>query len=278
MKHFKITIILLFSLKVISFADTVVPYYGITEYSNSVKDEATNYGLYYSSQSTKILYDYQDVKYLSDSNISDFSQTNIAFQYNFNASNSTNFYTTLNYINSSNNEYDGSYVVLLGMKEKFSSFDLGLNYSYSNYNNTLVKTVQQLSPSLSFSYGDHKSFMGNYHVKVFLDLIYPNANSNINGISSSYSPYGLSLTQSKGRFQNSIKYYTGEHMFAVRNDGMSVQNFEEIYTGSFSLSCKYNFSQDTSMQLSYIVKDFFDYGATSEAEVTSTILFLYYKF
>jgi len=284
MKYFNLSIIFLLSLRAVSFADTFVPYYGFTEYSDSLKDESKNYGLYYSSENTKMLIDYQDVTYTQDNNISSdintsgFSQTNIAFQYNFNSSDSTSFHTTINYINSSNNEYDGAYIATVGVKEKFNSFDLGLNYSYSKYDNTLVSTVQQFSPSLSFSFGDYKSLMGNYNVKILSDLIYPSTNTNINGLSSNYSSYGISLTQNKGNFQNSIQYYSGDHIFAVRDDGMSVQNFEDIYKNSLSLSCKYNFSKTTSMQISHIRKDFVEYGSTSEMKLANTILFLYYNF
>lgn len=252
---------------------TLAPFYGSTTFSNSDKDKSTNYGLYYKLGGLKSVVEYQDVKYLPESNTTNFTQTNMALTYDF----TSNLYAGIHYINSSNKQYDKSYSALLGLKKKIESLTIGLNYSYSDYDkNNIIKTVQQFTPYIGFSYGDYKSMMGTYYIKISTDLIYTDTNAT--DIPSEYSTYGISITQNKGSFQNSLQYFNGEHMFAVRDNGLTMQNFEEIYKNSLSISSKYIFSKATSLQLSYIQKDFRTYGDQTKSDLESILLFIYFKF
>ena len=258
------------------------PFYGSSTYKNATKDKATNYGFYFKNGNFKSVIEYQDVKYSpdnNDSNItnpSNFTQTNLSLAYKFNIAKNTDLLTSLQYINSSNKNYDGLYSVLLGIKKKFNNFSLGLNYSYSDYSNTTIKTVQQATPYIGFRFGDYKSLMGTYYIKIMNNFIMPDAK--VQSISSDYSTFGISLTQNKGDFQNFVQYWSGDSIFAIRDNGLSIQNFEEIYEKALSISSKYSFSSTTSVQLSYIEKDFSDYSSSSTSTLTNTILFLYFKF
>ena len=276
----KFTFISILLLTFTSFANAkmnIAPFYGVIDYANASKDKGSNYGIYLNNQDFQAVLEYQDIKFIpdinsTDTNNTDFTQTNLALSYMFN----DYIYGSLNYINSSNKQYDGAYTALIGLNKKFDSFNLGLDYSYSDYGNTIVDTVNQLTPYVSFSFGDYNSLMGHYYTKITYDYILPDANDN--NLSSEYTSFGISLTQNKGDFQNSIRYYFGDHIFSVRDRGLSVQNFEEIYEDSLSLSSKYNINSSISVQLSYIQRNYKEYGESSKSKLNNTLLFLYFKF
>ncbi len=252
----------------------VIPFYGSKSYTDAKKDSSTGYGLYYHSQTIKAVLEYKDIEYKADANLTNFTQTNVAFGYNYELSNTLDLYGALNYISSSEDSYNGAYALLVGVKKRYNSFMLGLNYSLSSYSDNIVDKVEQITPYVAFSYGDYKSMMGNYYIKITGDYIYLDEAT----LSSDYMVLGLSLTQNKGSFQNSLSYYGGDHIFALRNDGMNMQNLLEIYESSLSLSSKYSFSDTTALQLSYIRKDFTEYGETSKSRSANIIAFLHYKF
>jgi len=255
---------------------TFTPFYGSTTFSNSEKKEAKNYGVYYKGENFKTVVEKQAIKYNNDSNSSNFTQTNYSVQYNIDIENDIDVYTTLNYIQSSNTKYSGIYSVLLGSKKKFDSFTFGLNLSYSDYNNVSVKSVKQISPYIGFSFGDYNSLMGNFYTKIIYDTI--SLDSNLLGLKKDYSTYSVSLTHSKRNFQNFVGYWFKDHLFALRDDGLTIQNFEEIYENALSISSKYNFSPFTSLQISFIQKDFHVIGQQTKSKLKNTMLFLYSKF
>lgn len=275
MKFLNSIITILITLTVSVHADSyIIPFYGATNYTDSKKDSSTNYGLYYQSQNFKAMVERKDIEFRSDNNLTNFTQTNMALGYNYELSNTLDLYAALHYISSSRNSFDGAYALLIGAKKQFNSFLLGLNYSYSYYDQNIVDTVGQVTPYIGFSYGDYKSLMGSYYIKITGDYIYLDEKT----LSSDYIVAGISITQNKGSFQNSISYFGGDHIFALRNDGMSMQNLLEIYDSSISISSKYNFSDTTALQLSFIRKDFIEYKETAKSKSESTLVFLYYKF
>ncbi len=280
MKYLNLIIAILITTTLSAKADSyAVPFYGMTDYTDSKKDSSTGYGLYYQSKNIKALIHYKDFETIKDTNttsnsLKSFSQTNIAFGYNYEISKTIDLYTAINYINSSNNSYDGAYAILLGVKKQFNSFLLGLNYSHSYYNQNIVDNVEQISPYIAFSFGDYKSLMGSYYMKIMYDYIYLDEAT----LAPDYSVVGLNLIQNKGSFQNSFSYYGGDHIFALKNSGMSMQNLQHIYDRSLSLSSKYSFSDTTAIQVSFIRKDFVEYQETSKSKSQNITLFLHYKF
>jgi len=248
------------------------PFVGSTTYDNAIKEKTQNYGIYYTGKKDfKFLIEYSDTK-----SAKNFNQTNIALSDRFNINDSLDIQMALNYINSSSKEYDGIYSIVLGTKKELSHFNLGLDLAYSVYNNSVLKSVTQISPHLSFNYGNYKSLMGLYTLKLNYDSIRPD--SKVNSLSSEYSTFGFTLTQFKAKFQNSLQYWFNDHIFAVRDQGMNVQNHEDIYENALSISSKYNLSPTTSVQLYFIKKDYHQYAQTNTSHLKSFLLFGYFKF
>jgi hypothetical protein len=182
------------------------------------------------------------------------------------------------YISSSNSEFDGIYSMLIGINKEFNSFTLGADYSYTVYSNNFLDTTQQISPHVAFSFGDYKSLMGTYHINLVYDYI--STDAKVQSIKSDYSASSISITQTKGSFQNFFKYLYGDNIFLVSSAGLSIQNFHEVVQDSLSFSSKYNFSPYTSIRLSFIRKNYKDLGINSNLDSKSEniLAFLYYKF
>lgn len=261
------------------------PFYAKTSYTDGFKDKSSNYGFYFQNNKFRTVVEYHDVVYKNDINTSidnnataivdDFTQTNLSMAYEYDLS-SFSMPLAIQYIKSSNTDYDGIYSALIGVKKEFRSFTLGANYSYSDYSNTIVENVQQISPYLIFSFGDYKSLMGTYRMKILFDSI--NVDSNSPWLKSNYGSYTFSLNHMKGRFQNFVQYIVGDNIFAVRGNGLSIQNFEEIYEDAYSISSKYNFTKTSSLQLSYTLKNYSDYGLNKASELRTVSAFLYFNF
>lgn len=272
---FSILLVLLYT-NICAKENTLSPFIGSTNYYTSDKDKAYNLGIYFKSKDIKAVLENKKTIYSSDSNLSDFSQLSFAAKYDFYNKNDLNAYTTINLIHSSNSEYNGISSILVGLNKELRIFTLGTNLSYSHYSNTYVKSVIQVSPYIGFSFGDYKSLMGNFYTKIIFDSISPD--SNVGGIKKDYSTYALSITHNKNNFQTLFEYWFKDHIFALHDDGLTIQNYEEVYENSLSLSVLYKFSYNMSFQLSYIKKDYRDYDEQSKSKLKNYMMFLYYKF
>jgi hypothetical protein len=261
------------------------PFYSTTSYTDALKDKSSSYGVYFQSGKFKLASELKDVTFKSDNNVSDanlsydlkdFTQTNFAMAYSFEYDSKLEIPLSFQYISSSNAQYDGIYSILTGVKKAYESFTLGAEYSYSSYGNDLLNSVQQISPYVIFTYGEYNSLMGKYQVKLSYDSISPDAKAS--GISSRYSASSIAITQLKGDFQNYFRYIGGKHIFAVRSGGLSIQNFEEIYDNVLIFSSRYNFSDSTALQLSYLKKTYTELGRDTDAKLDNILAFFYFKF
>jgi hypothetical protein len=278
MQIFKSTILfLLFLSQNLLAQDSVIaPFYGSTTHTNAKASKSSNYGLYFQGTKFKSVLEFQEMKYNADSNLSDFKQTNIAMSYSYYYSDTVEIPYSLQYISSSNSEFSGVYSLFVGIKKELNSFNLGSNFSYSSYGNSFLDTAQQITPYISFSFGDYKSLMGTYNLNIAHDYVSVEPKSQI--IKDSYGASSLSITQNKGSFQNFFKYLLGDSMFAVGHQGLSIQNFHEVIQESFSFSSKYTYSPSTSLQLSFVRKNYEDLGVNPLARSENILAFLYYKF
>jgi len=248
-----ILLLLFIFTNLIALDITLVPYTAKDSYTNSSNKSSKINGFYtkFKEPNYSIELDYETMSLESNSTTT--KQTDYTLAYAYFIKNNYKIKTLYHQI--SNNAKTNSKVkaYLLGVEfYKKSIFNLGINLSYSSYDETsLAKEVYQTSPYFKISFGDYKSTMGKYVLKLDANGLYPKAQDTNTTSIKNNSSFGISLQQFKGDFSNMFSYYKGEEIFAVKDNGFSINNLNQLYTSGFSLSTRYRIYDDMGIKLLY---------------------------
>jgi len=258
----KIVLFVLFTLSI--FADskiTVVPYVGFGSYSSDVTKDDVLIGLYSimkeKGYTVEFALESKNQNYTDGSKL---NQVNIVASYKTYIENNVKINGLLHYI-SNNAPSNGGIIALIDANKAFKKkFTLGLQVAYSIYNaNTLAKNMLQIKPSIKFKYGNEGSKWGTITPR--LSFYYLDPGSSSAGLADNYFSYDFALTHVKGNFISSASIWFGEQLYAVRDNGFTVYNLNELHTSGFLLSSRYQAAKDIGVKLSYTSEDYNTYTA-----------------
>lgn len=259
------SIILFLLIGVSIFADskvTIVPYIGFGSYDSDISDSDNLVGLYSiikdADHSIELSIESKNLDYNDKSKL---NQINLAGSYKKFLDKTTKFNTLLHYI-SNNGTSDKTFIALVGADKKYQNkLVLGLQVAYSIYNSdTLTKEIIQIKPSLKFNYGRADSKWGIIRPKISFYYIEPISQNAT--LESSYFSTELGLTHAKGSFISSISIWFGEQLYAVRDNGFTIYNLNELHTKGFILSSRYRVDNDLGVKLSYSSEDYKTYDSS----------------
>ena len=248
-----ILLLLFIFTNLIALDITLVPYTAKDSYTNSSNKSSKINGFYtkFKEPSYSIELDYETMNLESNSTTTKQTDYTLAYSYFI----KYNYKIKTLYHQLSNNAKTNSSVkaYLLGAEfYKKSIFNLGINLSYSSYDETsLTKEVYQASPYFKINFGDYKSTMGKYVLKLDANGFYPKAQDTNSSSIKNHSSFGISIHQFKGDFSNMFSYYKGEEILAVKDNGFSINNLNQLYTSGFSLSTRYSIYNGMGIKLLY---------------------------
>ncbi|MCF6331383.1 MAG: hypothetical protein L3I99_07560 [Sulfurimonas sp.] len=277
MKKFIILLIsLLTSLNLFAAQPTLIPFIGSASYEDKNKEADFQFGIYANIKSEQnnrntyeLAYEHKNTTYSTTQ--SDTSQNDFTFLYTFDASATLKFRGAIHYILSSLKKHNNTLIALAGIEKHKNKTIYGINISQSKYNdNSLTNYIHQLSPYFGIFFGEKNSIMGNFYARINYDTIYPNGKNQI--LKDVYSSFTISFTQNKGKMENTFRYWTGEQLYAVRNNGLTVYNLDDIHSGGFLISTKYKFSKNYIGQFSYISEDYKSYGTNTNSNMNRFLL------
>jgi len=273
-----ITLFLLIFTNLVALETTLVPYMEQANYTNSYKNSSTINGLYTKFKEPEYIIELDYETMSLENNITTIKQTDYTLSYSYFLRDNYQLKTTYHQMSNDANLSSSAKVYLLGVKYfKRNSFNLGLDISYSSYDKTALATeIYQLTPSLAINFGDYKSTMGKYIVKVETNIIYPKSIDTNNTNVKDCASYTISLTQFKGDFINKVSFYTGEEIFAVKDNGFSINNYNELYTSGYALSTRYSIYEDLGIFLSYKRDNFTEIETNNKSKIQRYLLLLDY--
>lgn len=251
----------------------IVPFVGFGTYLNSSKESDLQIGVYANIVKEKNIYElaYEHKNTAYSTTQSNTSQHDFTFLYTYEETSSLKFRGAIHHILSSLKKDNNIFIALLGIEKQNKKMLYGMNISLSKYNNdSLANYTHQLSPYFGINFGKTNSFMSDIFAKISYDAIYPNGANQV--LDEVYRSLTLSLTQNKGKFTNTLRYWVGEQLYAVRNDGLTVYNLSDIHNGGFLFSTKYKFSKKYVGEFSYINEDFKTYGSNAKSSMNKFLL------
>ena len=272
-KNIIIALFLLVSVNLFAKQTLLVPVIGFSTYSNSSKKSELQIGIYTNiikeDSIYEIAYEHKNTTYSTTQ--SDTNQNDFTFLYTYKKSSSLKYRGAIHYIFSSIKKDNNSFITLLGIEKANKKIVYGINASLSQYtNDSLTNYAYQLNPYFGIYYGEVNSFMGNFFTKISYDSIYlDGSNQNLDEV---YKSFTINITQNKGKFINTLRYWTGEQLYAVKDNALTVYNLSDVYSGGFLLSTKYKFSKKYIVQLSYINEDFKTYGTDTESSINKYLI------
>lgn len=274
------------------------PYIAFTDYNGSIKKESYEFGLY--SQMKKgantfdIIVGFKNISYQnSDSNSTDVNATDsnstvsipsestkeikVSLLSTYKIEDDLKLKTSFNYILSTEEVYDQVMSVLVGLEKNSSIFKYGANISIIKLNSeSLTDYTQQISPYFGFYFGHINSTMGHFYTKIQYNAQH---NYSINGdINSNYKSHSFSITHFKNKFETNFQLLFGESVYALRNNGLTIDNLGDTHKSGIILSTKYDLSDLGAIKFSYVKKDYISMGDTTETELKRYMLSIYFNF
>ena len=213
-----------------------------------------------------------ELKYLKYTSGEELTQINLATSYKKYLLKNLKLNTLLHYI-SNNIASNGATIALVGLDYiSENDFTLGIESAYSSYgSNSLADKILQIKPSASFAYGHKNSDWGVIYPGISMYYIKPySQNTSLN---NSYFSTELDLTHKKGSFTTKLQYWFGEQLYAVRDDGFTIYNLNEVHNSGTALSMHYKVDNSLGIKTSYISEYYTRIGSTSE-EYMDRLLFV----
>jgi len=272
---FLLTFTSLFALDI-----TLVPYMEKSSYKNNYKHSSSVNGFYtkFSTKQYSLELNYENTSLDYNSTLTNYTQTDYTFSYSLYLSKNYRLKTAYHNMSGDSKQNISAKVYSLGLQYlKKRSFDLGVDLTYSDYSKSeSVNDVYQTNTYARVTFGDYKSLMGKYIVKLDVSFIHPKSLDSNSTLSSSYTSYGLSLKQFKGDFINSIGTWGGEQIYAVKDNGFSIYSLNELYNSSYYISSRYAVSENMGITFSYKVEKFNDLDTLKDDSVRRYLLSLDY--
>ncbi|MEA2100641.1 MAG: hypothetical protein U9P72_10990 [Campylobacterota bacterium] len=266
-----ITFLLLTLTNLIALDITLIPYMAHTSYQDSSKQNSSINGFYTNfkepSYSVELNYENKSLDY--NSSDKKLKQTDYTVAYSYLIDDNYRLKTAYHQLSSNAEKSSKAKIYFAGLQYfKKNRFDLGVDISYSSYDKTALATdIYQAKPYFGITFGDYKSTMGKYVVKINTNLFYPKGGDSNSTYVNNSSSYSISIKQFKGDFHNMISAYKGEELFAVKDNGFSVNNQNELYTTGYTISTRYTIDEDMGLKLSYTNEIFRDIDIEIESKL-----------
>ena len=275
MKKSLILIVLLFNVLLVAKAKIMlVPYQSSSTYNNTPsgdtnaseplsKDHKTT-GLYYlfkdTTYSIELAVEKKSLNY-SNENI---SQTNFVSSYKTYLYKNVKLNTLFNYASKSRSQSNTIKVPLIGLTYiTHSNLNIGLETAYSIYDSkALSSNVLQLKPSIGFAYGHKDSAWGMLFPKVSLYYIMPM--SSTSSLEKNYISTEFQLIHRNGLFISKVSYWAGKQFYAIRDNGFTIYDLNEIHTSGSSISTRYKYNKMLGLKASYSTEYYKTFGTTKE--------------
>lgn len=266
MKNLSLLFIVLFATSLVAQSKIIfVPYLSNASYGssspadlnatniNNQKDSITgiyslfdesHYSFEFAIESKKLSYTQQNQTHI-------LNQTNYIASYKSSLKNNLKLNTLIHYIGSSFSQDNGMIASLLGLNYLSArKVNLGVEVAYSIYNSKKsAPKVLQIKPYLSYPYGRKDSAWGMIFPKISFYYIKPTS-SNI-PLQESYFSTEFKLIHLKNNFTSSLSYWAGKQLYALRDNGFTLYNLDNIHESGLSLSSRYRWSQTIGIKASY---------------------------
>ncbi len=179
------------------------------------------------------------------------NQTNYIASYKSYLKNNLRLNTVIHYIKSSFSQDNGMIASVIGLNYvSGKKVNLGVEMAYSIYNaNKKAPKVFQTKAYLSYPYGRKDSAWGMIFPKITFYYIKP-LSSNI-PLKDSYFSTEFKLIHLKNHFTSAISYWAGKQVYAIRDDGFTLYNLDNIHESGFSVSSRYTWSEAIGFKTSY---------------------------
>jgi len=275
MKKIVLSIALLGSLAMAQTNYTFIPSGKVSTYSGDTdKDYATSAGIYFSgyenSYETIIGAEGKRVVYKNESLNDDISQTDITGMLKLNVIDNFNAKIGIHHIVSTDDLTDGGNTFIGGIKLNSNSLNLGLNVYYTNYDNLVNLDITQLSPEVGFNFGNN-SF------KIKGDFINIENNDKV-GLKDSYSSTEVTFKNQTGIFGTTLSGWLGKRIFAVSNNGFTVNNISDKEKGGVYISENIHLDNISSLEIGYSYTKLEGIKSGDDASKNSVNIAYIYKF
>jgi hypothetical protein len=228
----------------------VIPYGGVAKYSgNSDKDYASSIGLYISGSEKpyKTIVNIEGKKITYDNptnNKDDISQTDIGAIFKYEAIDNLHLKIGVHHIISTDDLTDGGNILIGGISFEAPNFAIvGLDLYSTKYKDFTTFDINQFSPKVGFNFENNS-------VELRGDFINISNNEKLN-LNSSYSSAELTIKNKTGIWTTTLSGWGGKRIFAVYNDGLSVNNIPEEERGGVSISEKIDLNNFSSLKFGY---------------------------
>ena len=132
----------------------------------------------------------------------------------------------MHYVDSSDITTDKTKTYILGVSRyELYKNDYGINLYYSSYGESSPSyNVTQISPFYGINFGDYKSLLGSFYLKVTANYINLGDKPNF----SSKKSFTLALNNYNGKLTTTIEGTIGKEVNAVKNGGFTLYNNSNI--------------------------------------------------
>ena len=248
MKKIVLSIALLGSLAMAQTNYTFIPYGEVSTYSGDTdKDYGTSAGIYFSGQEnsyeTIIGVEGKRVVYKNESLNDDISQTDITGMLKLNVIDNFNAKIGIHHIVSTDDLTDGGNTFIGGINLNSNSLNFDLNVYYTNYDNLVSLDITQLSPEIGVNFGNN-SF------KIKGDFINIENNDKV-GLKDNYSSTEVTFKNQTGIFGTTLSGWLGKRIFAVSNNGFTVNNISDEEKGGVYISENIQLDNFSSLEIGY---------------------------
>jgi hypothetical protein len=276
MRKIVLSIALLGSLALAQTNYTLIPYGKVNIYSgDSEKDYGTSAGIYLSGQEnpyeTIIAAEGKKVVYKNKSSNDDISQTDIMGMLKFNVTDIFNFRIGIHHIVSTDNLTDGGNTFIGGIKLNNNSLDFDLNVYYTNYDNLVNLNITQLSPEVGFN-------LGSNYIKIKGDFINIENSNRVAGLKDSYISTEITFKHQIGIFETSLSGWLGKRIFAVSNNGFTINNISDEEKGGIYISGNMQLDNFSSLEVGYSYTKFEEIKSANDGSKNSLNIAYSYKF
>jgi hypothetical protein len=138
-------------------------------------------------------------------------------------------------------------------------FNLGFDYSISNYSNSELGTLSVHQANISFDFwfikgseSEIKMTFSSQTNKATSEQIQNNSSFIENKF---YQSFLLELLAKVESFQARTYYWSGEEVFALRNEGRLIFSYPEIHTGGLGLTISFEMFEADQLHLTYFQED-----------------------
>jgi len=275
MKKIVLSIALLGSLAMAQTNYTFIPYGEVSTYSGDTdKDYGTSAGIYISGTEkpyeTIIGAEGKRVVYKNEASKDDISQTDITGMLKLNIIDNFNAKIGIHHIVSTDDLTDGGNTIIGGINLNRNSLNFDLNVYYTNYDNLVSLNITQLSPEVGFNFGNN-SF------KIKGDFINIENNDKV-GLKDSYSSTEVTFKNQTGIFGTTLSGWLGKRIFAVSNNGFTVNNISDEEKGGVYISENIHLDNVSSLEIGYSYTKLEGIKSGDDASKNSVNIAYIYKF